>query len=327
MRQAAPEVLVGLWKNYRIWFVLVLLMVIATLISGGIFIRGSNLINILFTATPIAIAAIGQTFVILTGGIDLSVAAVWVVASVTGASLAVSGQSVAVCIIVAVAIGVIMGLVNGLIIAYLRIPAMIATLGMLSVGEGLARIYRGNQPILSMPTAYNSLGSAYFGPVPFPILVLLVILLAAIFFSSRTVVGKEIYAVGGNMAAAEYSGLRVRFALCVCYALSGALAAIAGILQSTYINLAVPNVNSSTQFSVIAAVVVGGTKMIGGEGTVINTIAGVLVILTIENVMNILGISPLAEEGVLGLVTLIAVYLNVGLRGSAGREKTLQKGV
>lgn len=316
-----------MWGNYRIWFVLALLMLIATALSRGIFIRGSNLISILFVATPIAIAAIGETFVIFTGGIDLSVAATWTVSAVVGGSLAIAGQNIGFAIFCALVIGLIFGIINGLLIAYINIPPIIATLGMLSVGEGLARIYRGNQPILSLPIVYEALGNAYFGPIPLSILILLAILLMAIFFSSRMTLGREIYAVGGNISAAKYSGLRVNFAICTSYALAGVLAALAGILQSTYLNLAVPNVNMNTEFSIIASVVIGGTKMIGGEGAVINTIAGVLVILIVENVMNILGISPLAEQGVLGLVTLIAVYLNVGEVGTSARENVQQKGV
>ncbi len=303
--------------EYRIWPVLALLVVLASWASGGIFLRSSNLVNVVFLASPIAIAAFGQTLVILTSGIDLSVAAVWVLSAVAGSSIAAAGHGVLAASIAALAMGAGFGGVNGLLIAYLRVPPLIATLGALAVGEGLARVYTGNEPILSVPPSYAALGNSYFGPVPLPVLAMLTALLAIMFLAQRTVLGKEIYAVGGNVVAARYAGLRVSGALMVAYTVSGLLAGLAGLLHSAYIQEAVPNVDLNTLFEVIAGVVVGGAALEGGRGKVLNSLAGVLVIVMIENLMNILGVSPFFVQGVLGLIVLVAVYLNVGF-GSGG---------
>jgi len=314
------------WKEYRIWVVLALLMAVATGVSKGVFIRSSNLINILLLAAPIGIAAIGETFVVFTAGIDLSVVGTWIMGAVVGGSLSVSGSNVAVAVLAALGAGLVIGMLNGSLVAYLNIPPLITTLGMLSIVEGIARVYRGNQPILFMPRAYDALATDYLGPIPVQILILVAVVLAALLLASRSTIGKEMYAIGGNLIAARCSGVRVTGVLIATYAICGVLAALGGVLHSMYMNLAVPNADPTTLFVIIAGVVVGGTKLVGGEGNVINTIAGVLVVLVIQNVMNIVGISPLAEQGVLGLVTLIAVFLNIGW-GTAARETPQMRGV
>ena len=299
--------------TYRIWPVLIVLMAAAALASGGIFLRPSNLIAVLFVAAPTAVAALGQTLVILTAGIDLSVAATWVLASVIAAGLAASGAPLSVSVLAALGVGLAGGLLNGGLVALLRVPPLITTLGTLSVGEGIARVYTGNTPILSVPPAYKAFGSAYFGPVPLPALILLTVVLLLIFVMHRMAIGKQIYAVGGNPVAARYAGLPVAGTLIFAYTASGLLAALAGLLQSAYVQEALPNVDMDTLFATIGGVVVGGTSLMGGSGRIVNSVGGVLVIVVVQNMMNILGVSPLLSEGVLGVIVLLAVYLNVGL--------------
>lgn len=181
--------------------------------------------------------------------------------------------------------------------------------------------------VLSMPDAYQALGSAYFGPIPLPVLIWITVLLIMQFVMRRTTLGKSIYAVGGNEQTARYSGLRVERTLFAVYAIAGLLAALAGVLQSAYLNIAVPNGDLNTLFDVIAGAVVGGTSLFGGEGRLLDTMAGVLVIVVIQNLLNILGISPLVKQAVLGAVIVIAVYLNVGFGGARADERINQKGV
>ena len=315
---------ISVLSTYRIWPVLILLMGGAALASSGIFLRPSNLVAILFVAAPTAIAALGQTLVIMTAGIDLSVAAVWVLSAVVAAGLADDGWSLPVCVMAALAIGLAGGFLNGCLVALLRLPPLITTLGTLSVGEGVARVYTGNSPILSVTPGYKALGSASFGPVPLPTLILLTTVLALVFVMHRMAIGRQIYAVGGNPVAARYAGLRVVGTLIFVYTASGVLAALAGLIQSAYVQEALTNVDMDTLFATIGGVVVGGTALTGGGGRVINSVGGVLVIVVVENMMNILGVSPLLSEGVLGVIVLVAVYLNVGfnpnvLNGWIGR--------
>ena len=254
--------LTAVLSTYRIWPVLILLLAGAALASGGIFLRPSNLVAMLFVAAPTTIAALGQTLVIMTAGIDLSVA---------------------------------------------------AALGTLSICEGIARVYTGSSPILSVPPDYKALGGSYFGPVPLPTLILLTVVLLLIFIMHRMAIGKQVYAVGGNPVAARYASLPVTAVLIFVYAASGALAALAGLIQSAYVQEALTTVDFDTLFATIGGVVVGGTALTGGSGRLINTVGGVLVIVVVENTMNMLSVSPLLSEGVLGTIVLVAVYLNVGL--------------
>lgn len=309
-----------------IWIALLVLGGVATLTSHGVFLHGSNLINILVIAAPIGIAALGQTLVILTAGIDLSVASTWILAGVVGGSLVTSGSNVGIAVAVALAAGVVVGIANGSIVAVLRIPPLITTLGMLAIVEAIARIYRGNQPILSLPNSYTVLAQAKLGPFPLPVIVWLTVLLAIAFVMSRTTLGRAVYAVGGNPEAARFSGLPVIRTLVIVYAISGALAALGGMLSSAYLNLAVPNADLTTLFDIVAGAVIGGTSLFGGEGRALNTVAGVLVIVMTTNLMNILGISPLLEQGVLGAVIVIAVALNAALGSRAG-DRPRQRGV
>ena len=297
---------------YRIWVVLIFLMIGAAVVSSGIFLRPSNLLSLLFIAAPTAIAAMGQTLVIMTGGIDLSVAAIWVLSAVVSAGLARAGMSLPMCVLAAIAVGFIGGLLNGCLVAVFRVPPLIATLGTLSVGEGVARVYTGNSPILSVPEAYQALGSSSFGSVPLPAIILAAFVLLLIFIMQRMKMGRQIYAVGGNPIAANFAGLPVRQTLIFVYAASGILAAVAGLLQSAYVQEALPNIDMNTLFATIGGVVIGGAALSGGSGLVLNSVGGVLVIVVVENMMNIVGVSPFLSQGVLGAIVLLAVYLNVG---------------
>lgn len=314
-------------RGYRAWLVLILLGIVATIASGGIFARGSNLVNILFLAAPVGVAALGQTMVIITAGIDLSTSAIWALAAIVCGTLAGNGVNIGIAVAAAVGVGLVGGLINGGLISYLNIPPLIATLGMLGVAEGIARLYTNNQAILELPDQLRKLGTATLGPVPLTALIWVVLTLACAFRMHRTVAGKGAYALGGNPTAARYSGLRVDGILVSTYSIAGVLSALAGVLNSAYFNIAVPNASSTTLFVIIAAAVVGGANLFGGEGNVANSFAGVLVIVVIENLLNILGVNPLVEQGVPGVVIFLAVLINVLSAGTRGQILICQKGI
>lgn len=313
-------------KQYRIWLILLFLILIATFASSGNFIHLSNLINDLFIAAPLGIAAIGETLVILTGGIDLSVASVWILASVVAGTAANQGTSPLVALLIALLIGALAGAINGLVVIFLKVSSLIVTLGMFVVVEGVARIYTSNNPILSLPAPFQALGTTSFGLLPGQVLVWIVLVILMSIVIWRTILGKTIYAVGGNPTAARYFGLPVNACLFTVYCLAGIFAALAGTLQSAYLNIAVPNADLTTLFDVIAGVVIGGASLFGGEGKLVNTMAGVLVVVIIENVLRILDVSPLIFQAVVGLIIVGAVFLNVGLRGKTG-DRVHQKGI
>jgi ribose transport system permease protein len=321
-RSALAEVV----KHYRIWLILLLLMMIATAASSGIFIRPSNLINDLFIAAPLGIAAIGETLVILTGGIDLSVASVWILAAVVAGTVANQGAPPPVALLIALLVGALAGAINGLVVIFLKVSPLIVTLGMLVMAEAMARIYTSNNPILSLPVGFQALGNSSVGPLPGQVLVWIVLVIAMGIVIARTILGKTIYAVGGNPIASRYFGLPVDACLFTVYCLSGVFAALAGTLQSAYLNIAVPNADLTTLFDVIAGVVIGGASLFGGEGKLVNTMGGVLVVVVIENTLRIVGVSQLVFQAVVGLIIVGAVFLNVGLRGKTS-DRVRQKGI
>jgi ribose/xylose/arabinose/galactoside ABC-type transport system permease subunit len=314
-------------REYSIWIILVALFILATAISSGAFIRPSNLINVLFMGAPIGICAIGEVFVILTAGIDLSVASTWILAGVVGASLSKAGFSPIIALLIALLTSLVVGAVNGWIIAYLDVSPLIATLGTLTAIEGLTRILTGNMPVMSLPNGYRFVGSWNIGPVSIQTVLWIVLIIAAVWLMKKTVLGRTIFAIGGNPVAAKYSGLSVGKGLFAVYCMSGLLAGLAGILNSAYLNIATPNVDMNTLFDVIAGCVVGGVSLFGGKGNIINTVAGVLVIVAIENLLSILGVSPLIFQGVIGVVIVLAVLLNISFDNSNGSERLRTKGV
>ncbi len=313
-------------RAYRIWLILLLLMAVATVASSGNFIHPSNLINDLFIAAPLGIAAIGQTLVILTAGIDLSVASVWILAAVIAGTVVNHGTPPIAALALAMLVGALAGAINGIVMVMLKVSPLIVTLGMLVMAEGTARIYTSNNPILSMPAAFQALGRTSFGPLPGMVLVWMLLVIVMEVIVRRTVLGKTTYAVGGNPTASRYFGLPVAACLITVYCLSGIFAALAGTLQGAYLNIAVPNADLTTLFDVIAGVVIGGASLFGGEGKLVNTMGGVLVVVVIENTLRIMGVSSLVFQAVVGLIIVGAVYLNVGLRGKT-YDRVHQKGI
>lgn len=305
--------------RYRIWVVLVVIIATGTGVSHGDFLHLGNLVNVLFLATPIGLAALGETLVILTAGIDLSVAAVSIFAAVIGGMVALRGVNPWGALACGLVAGLAAGAVNGLVVARLRVPPLIATLGMLIIAEGLARILTGNAPIMSLPPSYQALGTAAWGLLPVVTVVWVGLSFGVAGILQRTEWGKTIYAAGANPVTAFFSGLRVKRTLFLAYCIAGILAALSGTLQSAYLNIATPNVNYNELFEIIAGAVVGGTSLFGGDGSVINTMGGVLVIVTIQNLLLLLGISPLVMQAVVGLIIVLAVWVNIQLNRSTSR--------
>ena len=299
-------------STYRIWPVLILLLAGAALASGGIFLRPSNLVAILFVAAPTTIAALGQTLVIMTAGIDLSVAAIWVLSAVIAAQLANEGWSLAVSVLSALCVGLAGGLANGCLVAVLRVPPLITTLGTLSICEGVARVLYRQFADSSVPPDYKALGGSYFGPVPLPTLILFAVVLLLVFIMHRMAIGKQVYAVGGNPVAplrglASYGGLDFRLrgqrhARRPRWPYPKRLRARGP--DQCRLRHPVRDDRRGCRWR-------HGADW--GERPGNNTVGGVLVIVVVQNTMNVLGVSPLLSEGVLGTIVLVAVYLNVGL--------------
>lgn len=313
-------------------FVGLFVLCVALFIATPDFLTGPNLVNVGIQASTIAVMAFGMTFVIVAGGIDLSVGSVAALSAMTSAwfytSVGIPGW---LALIAGLATGALLGAVSGTAVAWFRLPAFIATLAMLSVARGLTLVISDGRPIAVAPEVawlggdieIPGTGGAMIpgigipAVVPVPILVLVVAGLVAAFVLNRTVIGRSMYAVGGNEEAARLSGIPVKRVLITVFALSGLFAALAGMLLAGRLETAQPQAAVGYELDAIAAVVIGGASLSGGVGKVSGTLVGALILAVIRNGLNLLNVSSFWQQVVIGLVIAIAVGVDVLRRRSS----------
>ncbi len=296
-------------KNYGIVFAFVLVCAVLAWLSP-VFLRWTNVLNIIRQSSIYGIMAVGMTFVILTGGIDLSVGSILAIAGVITAGMLKAQVALPLVILVALGIGSLFGLINGLIITAGRIPPFVTTLAMLSGAHSLALIYTGGYPISGFNPAFRWIGGGDILGIPFPIVVFLLTVLLAAVILRETRLGRYTYAIGGNEEAVRLSGISTRFYKTMVYVFSGATAGMTAIILTSRLNSAEPNAGTGYELDVIAAVVIGGTSLNGGRGSIWGTLVGALLIAVINNGIVLLGISPYYKDLVRGLVILGAVLLD-----------------
>jgi len=300
---------------------LVLLVLALTLLSPH-FLSWQNLINVFRQASIQFLLAAGLTLCVVAGGIDLSVGAVLGLSACVAAAVIVGG-SPWLGVLAALAVGVACGLANGVIVAYVRIPAFIATYGMLWIAHGLAYVFMKGEVIHGFPPAFRFIGAGYVGPVPTPILVMLGVLGVLHVILHRTRLGRAIYAIGGNPVAARLSGMPVRRHLVTVYTLSGLLAGFAGLVVIARINAADSGIGEDLLLASIAAVVLGGTSLFGGQGSVVGTAVGSVILALVLNGMNLLDVKTFWQAFVLGsilIVSVLADQLATGRLGHGGES-------
>lgn len=292
--------------------VLCIVMVIAT----PDFLTPQNMLNIGIQASTVAILAFGMTFVIVAGGIDLSVGSVAALsAMVASVWFGEAGLPAWMSVLAGLATGALAGLASGLSIAYGKLPAFIATLAMLSVARGLTLVISDGRP--ARTTEQVSFLGGNLGPIPVPIIVMVIAGVLAAFVLNRTVIGRSMYAVGGNYEAARMSGIPVRRVLTVVYTLAGGFAALAGLVLAGRLNSAQPQAASGYELDAIAAVVIGGASLAGGVGKISGSFIGALVLVVIRNGLNLLNVSSFWQQVVIGLVIAVAVGIDVLRRRTA----------
>jgi ribose/xylose/arabinose/galactoside ABC-type transport system permease subunit len=300
----------------------VALIVVVNVLTNGNFFTAGNLTNVLRQITYNAILAVGQTFVIITAGIDLSVGSLIQLTGVVMAQFAnASGLSGPVLVIattlVGIAVGCAAGLVNAVPVVRLNLPPFITTLAMMLMARGLAFKLSHGQPVPLKSDAFNSLGTEYalhdlLAPlgmpgIPWAVLVMLVVVIAFAIVLNRTRFGRYVLAIGGNEEAARLAGINVRLVKTLVYVISGGCAALAGMLLMARFSSGSPQTGVGSELQSIAAVVVGGTSLMGGRGSVVATFFGALLIGVLNNVMNLLNIESYTQDIVLGAVILLAV--------------------
>jgi ribose transport system permease protein len=282
-------------------------LVVVLAFASPNFLTGANMINVGIQASVVAILAFGMTFVIITGGIDLSVGSVAAFAAIIAAwSGAQAGLPDLLALIVGLLAGALAGGVNALMISFGRIPSFIATLAMLSVGRGLTLVISDGSPIATSELV-TFFGSRLGGWLPVPIVVMVVMGVLAAVILNRTIAGRAMYAIGGNEEVARLSGLPVRRTLMYVYMLAGLFAATAGIVLSGRLSSAQPQAAAGYELDAIAAVVIGGSSLSGGVGKISGTFVGALVLAVIRNGLNLLNVNPFWQQVAIGVVIALAV--------------------
>jgi ribose transport system permease protein len=280
-------------------------------ITSPYFFDINNIKNILVQSSIIAVIAIGMTMVILTGGIELSVGSVVALASMVSAILiAKVGLPVWISAVAGILVGGVCGLVNGIIISYGKVPAFITTLGMMSFARGMALYSTGGKPIAQLPLTYEALASAKVFGVPIFIIYCIVTYTLGWLYLNRCRGGRYIYAIGGNRDSARLSGINVRLHETVAYVISGFTAGLGGILLTARLNYATPTAGSGFEMDAIAAAVIGGTSLAGGQGNLLMTFLGAILIGMLKNGLTLLNVSSYLQQMIIGVVIVLAVFMD-----------------
>jgi ribose/xylose/arabinose/galactoside ABC-type transport system permease subunit len=301
--------ILSLVQTYGMFLILLLVIVIFSLLTSN-FLTTSNVLNILRQVSVIGIIAVGQTLVILTAGIDLSVGSIVGLSGAISAGVMLSTGSPFLGIAAGLLTGAFLGFLNGILIAKLKLTPFIVTLATMTIISGLTLIYTKGKPIIISDEFYRFIGKGYIGPIPLPIILWLLVYALFFYILRKTVHGHYIYSIGGNEKATILAGVRVDFHKIIVYTISGLLASAAAIILSARLSAATPVAGNGYELDAIAAVILGGTSLFGGKGGVIGTLIGVLLIGVLTTGMNLIDVSPFYQNVVKGVIVLFAVMID-----------------
>ena len=306
-------------NNYIILLVLVCLIVFFSIANFKAFLTVDNFFTIIRQVSMLGIAAVGMTFVMLVGGLDLSVGTMQGLTGVVVASLMVDfGVAPVIAVIITFIVGILVGYANGLIVTKFNVTPFIATLSMMTIIEGIAFTYTGGFPIYGFDEGFQILGQGYvFNIIPIPVVIMIAIFIFGWILLNNTYIGRHLYSVGGNEEASRLSGINVKKVKMFAYMSSGLTAAIAGVILCSRLNSGQPNAGSGFEFDVITAVVLGGVSLSGGIGRLQSVFIGVLIMGVLSNGMTIISINEYIQWIIKGLVLIIAVALD-----ETGRKRT-----
>nr|WP_102694384.1 ribose ABC transporter permease [Rummeliibacillus pycnus] len=290
---------------------LLLIIIIISIMSPS-FLTATNIFNVLRQVSVSALIAFGMTFVILTGGIDLSVGSTLALTGAISAGMLASGMDPILAMIIGLALGAVLGAVNGVIIAKGKVAPFIATLATMTIYRGLTLVYTDGKPVsgLGDSMAFQMFGKGYFLGIPVPVVTMIVAFFVLYFILRKTTFGRRVYAIGGNEEASRLSGINVDRVTIAVYAITGMLAALSALILTSRLNSAQPTAGESYELDAIAAVVLGGTSLTGGRGWIFGTLVGALIIGVLNNGLNLIGVSSFFQQVVKGVVILIAVLLD-----------------
>lgn len=292
--------------QFAILFALLALVVFFSVATTG-FLSVNNLFNILRQVAVNGIAASGMTFVLLTGGIDISVGAVMGLSGIGAATLMVNGVHPVLACLIMVVVGLGIGAFNGFFVFEIGLPPMIATLSTLSIARGLAYIISGGLPVSRFPRSFTVLGQGYLGPIPVPVIIMALCFAAGWFVLEKTSFGRYVYGIGSNPEASRLSGINVRGVMYAVYALCGMMAAFAGVVLLSRVNSGQPNAGETYEMDIITAIVMGGVSTTGGEGRILNVLVGLVFMGVLLNGMMMMNVPDYYQRVVKGVVLLLAI--------------------
>lgn len=319
----------NIMRKYSIILVLVLLVIILSIIQP-VFLTPGNIFNVLAQSAIFGIMALGMTFVIVSKGIDLSVGSVLALSGVMAATLGQTADAtikffpnlpvlpVIVPILTALFIGAACGCVSGFLIAKTRIPAFISTLGMQTVARGFALIYTNGRPVFNIIPGISFLGSNIFGRIPMPVIIYFFMIIVSYILLNKTRFGKNTYAIGGNITAAEVSGVNVPKNLILIYTYCGLLAGLAALVFVGRVGSVSPGAADGYELTAIAATTIGGTSHSGGIGTIGGAFVGALILSVLRNGFTLMGVSPYWQKVAEGVIIVVAVIID--MRKNANRD-------
>jgi inositol transport system permease protein len=324
VKKTGKELWADIFNKYGIIFILILIAILMSIATGGMFLKPVNLMNVIRQISFIGLIGVGVTVIIITTGIDLSSGSVLALASVAAASFAhpvkdAAGQYIdaigqyplIVPIVIGLAVATLCGVINGMIIAFFELPPFIVTLGMMTAARGAAFLVTDGKPIGDFSDSFNFLGAGFFLGIPMPIWLLVIMTIFSYIILNNTKLGRHIYALGGNEQAAIISGVNVRMIKIVVYGYASMLAGLAGISLSARIESGQPSAGVGFELDAIAAAVIGGTSQsTGGIGTVQGTIVGALIIGVINNGMTLMGVNSYWQQIVKAIIIVGAVLLD-----------------
>jgi ribose transport system permease protein len=295
--------------KYKTIIGLLVLSTIVTFITPR-FLTVTNILNVLTQVSVNAIIAVGMSFVILTGGIDLSVGSTLAISGAIAAAIFKSNGNIVLAVLAALAIGAVIGTFNGVVISMRRIQPFIVTLATMTIFRGVTYVYTNGTPISGLGPGFTFLGNQRIAGIPLPVLLIALVFLIAWYIITQTRFGRFVYALGGNEDCTRLSGINTDRIKTFVYIICGSTAALSGVIVTSRIGSASPNAGVGYELDAIAAVVLGGTSTAGGEGSITGTIIGAMIIGVLNNGLNLMNVSPFYQSIIRGAVILLAVLLD-----------------
>jgi inositol transport system permease protein len=309
----------SIYRKYGTILIFIGICILASILSPT-FLTEANLTNVLRQVVVVSLLACGVTFIIILGHVDVSLGSVLALSGVMATSVMATTQSITLAVIAGVLVGAATGIVNGFVITFFRIPSFIMTLAMTTVARGAALLYTGGAPVSGLGN-FKVIGQGSLGPIPISVLILAVFIVISWILLNKTKFGRYVYAVGGNERAARASGINPDSIVVKAFIYNGILCAIAGIVLMSRINSGQPAGGVGYEFDAITAVVVGGTSLMGGTGTITGTVVGAMIIGVINNILNLMNVSSYWQQIIKGLIIAIAVILDVWTKSARTKKK------